>query len=98
MIARQAKKEKNDTELDSSMLLRNDIEYNSDEDDEYDPDKQDNSEETLIDCFSQEWVESLGRDFSDRTVREWRSVFLANNGAFPDTTRSLSAFRCFVEQ
>ena len=118
LAARQSKKEKKDTDVDTSMLLGDDLEYSTDEDDEYDPDTEDNSEETLIDCFSQEWVESLSRDdtmslsillhkllvhhfhigvtesakiigelicFSDRTVREWRSVFLANNGVFPDT-------------
>ena len=62
LAARESKKKRNDTELDSSMLLVNDLEYSSDEDDEYDPDKQDYSEETLIDCFSREWVENLSRD------------------------------------
>jgi hypothetical protein len=118
LAARQSKKKKNDSELDYSMILSNDLEYSSEEDDDYNPDNDDISEVTLIDCFSQEWVESLSRDdtmalsillhkllacrfhigvtesakiigellcFSDRTIREWRSVFFANNGSFPDT-------------
>ena len=64
--AREVKRMKSTNEdeevLDSSMMLRDDMEYNSEEDQEYDPDTEEFNEETAVDCYSNEWIESLGRD------------------------------------
>ena len=64
--AREVKRMKSTNEdeevLDSSMMLRDDMEYNSEEDQEYDPDIEEFNKETAVDCYSNEWIESLGRD------------------------------------
>ena len=44
------------------MMLRDDMEYNSEEDQEYDPDTEEFNEEAAVDCYSNEWIESLDRD------------------------------------
>ena len=104
--------------MDISALLEDLDDYISEEDDEYDPKKQDFDEIAAIKSHSHDWAETLTRDdtmsstlllhdllvhqlqfpltkavelisevvgLSDRTVREWRSQFVANQGSFPDS-------------
>ena len=105
-------------ELDPGMVIREEMEYNSEEDVEFVPDLEEFNEEVAFDCYSNEWIESLSRDdvmsltilllkllvhrlqmgvtesskiiselvnYSDRSIREWRSIFIDNEGVFPDS-------------
>ena len=49
-------------ELDPGMVIREEMEYNSEEDVEFDPDLEEFNEEVAFDCYSNEWIESLSRD------------------------------------
>ena len=126
-VLRQAKKRKEesmssvdsgDPQSSAAETIPTFSDYDSEEDSTFDPEEEDFDEEVSIHTYSQEWVESLDRDYllslsillwyllvnvlqfqlteaaklignvivkSDRTVREWRATFIANEGEFPDT-------------